>query len=90
VQDIVADHDIEAAPNARPVQRSDVAAADVAARAVAPNRVGARLESQIFEMRPLAPQRRAPETLAAADIERAARAAPEQLLREGDDRASDA
>ena len=41
-------------------------------------------------MRALAPQCRAPEPLTTSDIERIARAAPQQLLGERDDRASDA
>ena len=90
VKDIVADHDVEAAADAWCVQRSDVTVADVAACAVAPNGVRARLDSQVFQSRPLAAQGRAPESLAAADIERVARAASEQLLGERDDRASDA
>ncbi|HEY2897133.1 MAG TPA: hypothetical protein VGJ12_08360 [Gemmatimonadaceae bacterium] len=90
MKDVVADHDVEAAANAGGAQRCDVALADVAARAIAPDGVRARLEPQIFETRPLACERRAPESLAAADIERVARAASEQLLRQGDDRASDA
>jgi hypothetical protein len=41
-------------------------------------------------MRPLAQQRRAPQTLTTADIERIARAAAEQLFSHRDDRASNA
>jgi hypothetical protein len=90
VKDIIADQDVELSADAGRAQRRDVALPDVAPCAVTPDSVRARLEARVFEMRPLAPQRRAPETLATADIERIARASAEQLFGERDDRASDA
>jgi len=88
VQHVIADDDVEALARRRRGQRREVSLANVAASAVAPDRVRARLDASIVEMRALAEECRAPEPFSASDVERVARATPEQLLGERDDRAS--
>jgi hypothetical protein len=87
VQHVVADDDVEPFAKARCAQRGEIALPNVAARAEAPDCVRARLDADVFEMWALAPERGAPESLAASDVERVACTAPEQLFGEGDDRA---
>lgn len=87
MQHVIADDDVEALASGGRGQRREVSPANVAASAETPDRVRARLDALVGEMRALAPKRRAPEPLSASDVERVARAAPQQLLGERDDRA---
>src|SRR6516162_6915259 len=84
VEHVRADDEIEAPLESQAGHFAEAAAADVAATAIAPDDVGARIDSEVAEVRPGAQQQRAPAPFAAPDVEYRANRALEQVLGGGD------